>query len=57
MDIASVSKSQISKILSQFGCKYATIEKIIEHGAPANDDGTLNLIEVTAWMIQEKHKK
>jgi len=44
------------RLLSRLGGKpisEATILADIEAGAPANADGTLNLVEFAAWLVKE----
>ena len=30
-----------------------TLQRLIDDGLPLNADGTLNIIEFTAWMLKE----
>ena len=44
------------RLLSRLGGKpisEATIRGDIELGAPTNPDGTLNLVEFAAWLVQQ----
>ncbi len=52
----AVPISDAARLLSRLGGKpisEATIRADIEAGAPANADGTLNLVEFAAWMVRE----
>jgi hypothetical protein len=46
---------KISDVLTRSGARHVspeTIQADIEAGAPVNDDGTVNLIEYAAWLVQ-----
>ncbi|MCH7687821.1 MAG: hypothetical protein IH899_14250 [Planctomycetes bacterium] len=45
-----------AQILSKAGGRLVTEEMLrndIDDGAPANADGTLNLVHYTAWLVKE----
>jgi hypothetical protein len=42
-------------VLQRAGARHVSLEAIqadLEAGAPVNDDGTVNLIEYAAWLVQ-----
>ena len=46
----------LMRMLRKSGCPRMTDEtrlRLIDDGLPLNADGTLNIIEFTAWMLQE----
>ena len=56
LKITALSPENVVRVLSRAGCRIMTIEMLerdIDAGMPVNEDGTINLIEYTAWMIKE----
>jgi len=46
----------LARILSASGPRSVTVEMLqadIDDGAPANPDGTVNLVEYARWLIRE----
>jgi len=44
------------RILSASGWKPVTVQMVrddIDDGAPANSDGTINLVNYAAWLVRE----
>ena len=44
------------RMLRRQGCPQMsdkTLQRLIDDGLPLNADGTLNIIEFTAWMLKE----
>ena len=44
------------RMLRRAGCPQMsdeTLQRLIDDGLPLNADGTLNIIEYTAWMLKE----
>ena len=44
------------RMLRRSGCPQMsdeTLQRLIDDGLPLNADGTLNIIEFTAWMLKE----
>ena len=44
------------RMLRRSGCPQMsdeTLQRLIDDGLPLNADGTLNIIEYTAWMLKE----
>ena len=44
------------RMLRRQGCPQMsdeTLQRLIDDGLPLNADGTLNIIEYTAWMLKE----
>jgi hypothetical protein len=56
LKITALSLADVAALLSRVGGKPVTAEMIradIDAGAPANPDGTLNLIQYAAWLAKE----
>jgi len=56
LKITALSIDDAAKLLVHSGSRYAStdnIRKDIAAGAPANPDGTVNLITYAAWLIKE----
>ena len=54
--ITALTADQIAKILSSAGGRRISEEMIradIDAGAPTNPDGTVNLVNYTAWLVNE----
>jgi len=54
--ITAISPDQAAKILAAVGNRRITeamIRSDIDAGAPVNDDGTINLMHYTAWLLKE----
>lgn len=48
--------ADLVRILSAIGTRPVTVEMIqadIDAGAPANPDGTINLVNYAAWLVKE----
>jgi hypothetical protein len=48
--------ADLARILSALGPRPVTVEWLqadIDAGAPANADGTLNLVQYVAWLVKE----
>lgn len=46
----------LARILSASGPRPVTVETLqadIDDGAPVNPDGTINVIQYTAWLVRE----
>jgi hypothetical protein len=57
LTITAMSVSDLAKLLKQAGSRYvseAAIQKDIDSGAPANPDGTINLINYAAWLLLQQ---
>ena len=53
-NVNALSKKQLVGLLVKFGSKASTLERIdsdIALGAPANGDGSINLIHYAAWLV------
>ncbi len=53
--ITAMQPRKISDVLQRAGARHVspeTIQADLEAGAPVNDDGTVNLIEYAAWLVQ-----
>ena len=58
-NLTRLSADDAAMVLTQAGAEHVTADKVradIERGAPTNDDGTLNLLHYTAWLIQESKR-
>ena len=52
--ITALSPSQAARVLSAAGGRRITEEMVradVDAGAPANSDGTVNLVHYTAWLV------
>ena len=59
IDVKRLPVEQLAKLLSSAYRQRVPLEKItadIESGAPTNADGTVNVVDYTAWLLQEKHR-
>jgi hypothetical protein len=57
ISITALSVSDLAKLLKRTGSRYASedaIRKDIDSGAPANPDGTINLINYAAWLLLQQ---
>jgi hypothetical protein len=46
----------VARILSASGWKPVTVDMVrddMDHGAPVNPDGTINLVTYAAWIVRE----
>ena len=55
---AALPPETLADLLRKGGCREAAeaLERLAEAGLPANADGTLNLIEFTAWLLKEVNR-
>ncbi len=53
-----INPAALAELLRKGGCREAAeaLERLAEAGLPANADGTLNLIEFTAWLLKEVNR-
>ncbi|TWU54949.1 hypothetical protein Poly51_36980 [Rubripirellula tenax] len=59
IDIKRMPVDRLSSLLSNAYRQRVPIEQIqadIDAGAPTNADGTVNVVDYTAWLLQEKHR-
>ena len=52
----AMSKADLARILSRVGnwpITVSMIEADVVNGAPSNSDGSMNLIQYTAWLVKE----
>lgn len=57
-NLTSFEKDEFVKLLKQVGCRTASLEaleKDIAAGAPINEDGTINFLHYTAWLLKESN--
>ena len=52
---AALPPETLAELLRKGGCREAA-EALERIGLPANEDGTLNLIEFTAWLLKEVNR-
>jgi hypothetical protein len=55
----ALTVEQLAQVLSAAAQRRVSIEHIqadIEAGAPTNADGTLSVLDYTAWQLQEMHR-
>ena len=55
---AALPPETLADLLRKGGCREAAeaLERLAEAGLPAIADGTLNLIEFTAWLLKEVNR-
>jgi hypothetical protein len=56
----ALTVEQAARVLSAAGPKPVTPDMLrddIDDGAPTNADGTLNLVDFTAWLIVEMNRR
>ena len=56
LNVPPMAKSGFSRVLQHYGCQTISAEKLEEYiaaGAPVNDDGTINIVNFTAWLLKE----
>ena len=54
--LTALSVADVAKVLSRSGGRPVTeamLRADVEAGAPANADGTVNLIHYAAWLVKE----
>ncbi len=59
LKMTALSPENVVQLLKRAGCRDMTmeiLERDIAAGLPVNGDGTINLIEYTAWMIREVNR-
>lgn len=55
----ALTVEQLAQVLSAAAQRRVQVEHIqadIEAGAPTNADGTLSVLDYTAWQLQEMHR-
>ena len=56
IDTAQLSITDAARLLTTAGSRIVTeamLQQDIDAGAPTNADGTLNLVNYTAWQVRE----
>jgi hypothetical protein len=56
LSLQALSLADAAKVLGKAGSRAVTEEMLQAHvaaGAPANADGTLNLVHYAAWLVRE----
>lgn len=56
IDLAAITINDLVTLLAKVGSTRASkelIENHINQGAPVNENGTINLINYTAWLVKE----
>ncbi len=59
LKMTALSPENVVQLLKRAGCRDMTMELLerdIDAGLPVNGDGTINLIEYTAWMVREVNR-
>lgn len=54
--LTAVSIPDLAKLLKHAGSTHASEDAIradVENGAPVNQDGTMNIVHYSAWLIKE----
>lgn len=60
MDWSSMKPEDAARMLSGLGTRKITVDRIkkdIELGAPANEDGTLNILHYAAWAAKKIRRR
>jgi len=60
LKITAISIPDLVKLLKRAGSRFISEDAIkndIESGAPVNQDGTINLIHYTSWLVREEIKR
>lgn len=56
LKVTAITAKDLALLLSKSGGKTVSADAIrshVEAGAPANADGTLNLVHYAAWLVRE----
>ena len=55
IDPAKLQPAQLARLLTKCGQKtgVASVRKNITAGAPTNPDGTIHLVQYTAWLAKQ----
>lgn len=56
LNVPQMSKADFIKVLRHYGCRTITPEKLDEQiaaGAPVNENGTINIVNYTAWVLKD----
>lgn len=56
LNVPPMTKTNFIQVLQHYGCQTISSEKLdaqIAAGAPVNDDGTINIVNYTAWVLKE----
>ncbi len=56
LNVPPMTKTNFIQVLQHYGCQTISSEKLdaqIAAGAPVNDDGTINIVNFTAWLLKE----
>ena len=56
LNVPQMNKADFSQVLRHYGCRTITPEKLDEQiaaGAPVNENGTINIVNYTAWVLKE----
>jgi len=56
MNPLALPAGDVIRILGRSGCPEMSddiLQKLMESGLPLNGDGTINIIEIIAWLLKE----
>lgn len=56
LNVPQMGKADFIQVLRHYGCRTITPEKLDEQiaaGAPVNENGTINIVNYTAWVLKE----
>lgn len=59
VNLSALTKAQVVTLLKNSGSTAMTsetLERHIESGAPISEDGTMNLVNYSAWLVRENLK-
>jgi len=56
LNVPPMAKESFIHVMQHYGCQTISTEKLEQltaAGAPVNDDGTINIVNMTAWLLKE----
>ena len=56
LNVPPMTKTKFVQVLQHYGSQTISSEKLeaqIAAGAPVNDDGSINIVNYTAWLLKE----
>ena len=56
LNVPQMNKADFIQVLRHYCCRTITPEKLDEQiaaGAPVNENGTINIVNYTAWVLKE----
>lgn len=56
LNAQALSPQDVARVLTASGWKPVTVEMVqdcLDDGAPTNPDGTINVVQFSAWLVKE----